>query len=97
MSASLFDLTGRVALVTGSSRGLGRAMVEGLAAAGARVVVNGTDATRVNAAVRELAAAGHAAEAAAFDVTDEVAVMRAFAGFDERDLAIDILVNNAGI
>mgnify|MGYP003417164885 CR=1 FL=1 len=97
MSASLFDLTGRLALVTGSSRGLGRAMVEGLAAAGARVIVNGTDAGRVNAAVRELAAAGHAAEAAAFDVTDEAAVMRAFAGFDERGLAIDILVNNAGI
>jgi gluconate 5-dehydrogenase len=97
MSPALFDLTGRTALVTGSSRGLGRAMAEGLAAAGARVVINGTDAARVDAAVRELVAAGHAAEAAAFDVTDEAAVLQAFEGFDARGLAIDILVNNAGI
>jgi gluconate 5-dehydrogenase len=97
MSTTLFDLTGRTALVTGSSRGLGRAMAEGLAAAGARVVINGVDAARVEASVRELAAAGHAAEGAAFDVTDEAAVMQAFAAFDARGLAIDILVNNAGI
>ncbi len=97
MSTSIFDLSGRVALVTGSSRGLGRALAEGLAAAGARVIVNGVDAARVTTAVSELAAAGHAAEAAAFDVTDEAAVLRAFEGFDARGLAIDILVNNAGI
>ena len=97
MSPSLFDLSGRVALITGSSRGLGRAMAEGLAAAGARVIVNGTDQARVAAAAQELAAGGYAAEGAAFDVTDEAAVLRAFAGFDARGLAIDILVNNAGI
>jgi len=97
MSTTLFNLTGRTALVTGSSRGLGRAMAEGLAAAGARVVINGTDAARVDLAVRALAAAGHAAEAAAFDVTDEAAVVHAFEAFDARGLAIDILVNNAGI
>ena len=97
MSTTLFDLSGRTALVTGSSRGLGRAMAEGLAAAGARVLINGTDPARVGAAVAELSAAGHGAEAAAFDVTDEVAVVRAFAAFDARGLSIDILVNNAGI
>jgi gluconate 5-dehydrogenase len=97
MSTALFNLAGRTALVTGSSRGLGRAMAEGLAAAGARVVINGTDSARVDAAVRELQTAGHAAEAAAFDVTDEAAVVRAFEAFDARGLAIDILVNNAGI
>ena len=97
MSASIFDLSGRVALVTGSSRGLGRAMAEGLAAAGARVVVNGTDAARVDAAVRELQQAGRQAEGAVFDITDEAAVLQAFEGFDQRGLAIDILVNNAGI
>ncbi len=97
MSTALFDLTGRTALITGSSRGLGRAMAEGLAAAGARVVINGTDVARVDEAVRELAAVGHTAQAAAFDVTDEAAVVRAFEGFDARGLAIDILVNNAGI
>ena len=97
MTSDLFDLAGRTALITGSSRGLGRAMAEGLAAAGARVVINGTDAARVEAAVRELHAAGHAAEGSVFDVTSEAAVTQAFAGFDARGLAIDILVNNAGI
>jgi len=84
-------------LVTGSTRGLGRAMAEGLAAAGARLVINGTDAARVEAAVREFTVAGHVAEGAAFDVTDEAAVVRAFETFDARGLAVDILVNNAGI
>jgi gluconate 5-dehydrogenase len=97
MSQTLFDLSGRVALVTGSTRGLGRAMAEGLAAAGARLVLNGTDAARVEAAVREFTVAGHVAEGAAFDVTDEAAVVRAFETFDARGLAVDILVNNAGI
>jgi len=97
MNSSLFDLSGRVALVTGSSRGLGRAMAEGLAAAGARLIINGVDPARVDATVKELVAAGMAAEGAAFDVTDEAAVVRAFEAFDQRGVAIDILVNNAGI
>lgn len=93
----LFDLTGRTALVTGSSRGLGRAMAQGLAAAGARVILNGTDAARVQAAVDEMRAAGFQAEGAAFNVTDEPAILQAFEGFDRRGVAVDILVNNAGI
>jgi gluconate 5-dehydrogenase len=97
MGNPLFDLTGKTALVTGSSRGLGRAMAEGLAVAGASVIVNGTDAARVQATVDELRAAGHQAEGVAFDVTDEPAIVSAFKGFDERGIAIDILVNNAGI
>jgi len=97
MNPSLFDLSGRTALVTGSSRGLGRAMAEGLAAAGARVIINGVDAARVEVAVQALLAAGAAAEGAAFDVSDEAAVMSAFTGFDQRGVAVDIVVNNAGI
>ena len=97
MASTLFDLSGRTALVTGSSRGLGRAMAEGLAQAGARIIVNGVDAVRVQDTVAQLEAAGLEAEGAAFDVTDEAAVVGAFAGFDQRGLAIDILVNNAGI
>lgn len=97
MSNPLFDLTGRTALVTGSSRGLGRAMAEGLAAAGAKLLVNGTDPARVETAVAEFRAAGHQAEAAAFDVTSEADVLRAFDAFDMAGIAVDILVNNAGI
>ena len=97
MSTSLFDLSGRTALVTGSSRGLGRAIAEGLAKAGARLVVNGTDPARVETAVAEFRSAGHATEGAAFDVTDEAAIVNAFGSFDAKGMAIDILVNNAGI
>ena len=97
MSLSLFDLNGRTALVTGSSRGLGRAIAEGMARAGARIVVNGTDAARVETAVGELRAAGLAAEGAAFDVTDEATIVQAFERFDKAGIEIDILLNNAGI
>src|SRR5580700_7681804 len=97
MTTALFDLTGRTALVTGSSRGLGRAIAEGMARAGARIVVNGTDPARVEAAVAEFRSGGYAAEGAAFDVTDEAAVVAAFERFDAGALAVDILVNNAGI
>ena len=97
MTNPLFDLTGRPALVTGSSRGLGRAMAEGLANAGAKVIVNGTDAARVAKAVDEMRTAGMQAEGLVFDVTDEAAIVRAFADLDARGIAVDILVNNAGI
>src|SRR5215470_9960803 len=97
MSMSLFDLSGRTALVTGSSRGLGRAIAEGMAKAGARLIINGTDPVRVDAAVAECRAAGHQADGAAFDVTDEAAVVHTFERFDAAGIAIDILVNNAGI
>ena len=97
MSLSLFDLTGRTALVTGSSRGLGRAIAEGMAKAGAGLIINGTDPGRVETAVGELRAAGFVAEGAVFDVTDEAAIVKAFEGFDKAGTVIDILVNNAGI
>lgn len=94
---SIFDLTGRTALITGSSRGLGRAMAEGLAVAGARVLINGTDPSRVTEAVADFRNAGHEAEAAPFNVTAEDEVKAAFDGFDAAGIAVDILVNNAGI
>ncbi len=97
MPSSLFDLTGHTALVTGSSRGLGRAMAEGLAAAGATVVLNGSDAGRLADAATAMRAAGHDVHESRFDVTDESAVEAAFAGFDAAGIAVDILVNNAGI
>ncbi len=97
MSHALFDLAGRTALVTGSSRGLGRAIAEGLAKAGARLIVNGVDPGRVETAVAEMRAAGYAADGAAFDVTDETNIVEAFKRFDAAGIEIDILVNNAGI
>ena len=95
--AGLFDLSGRTALVTGSSRGLGRAMAEGLAEAGAALVLNGADEGRLAGAAAALRAAGHTVHEACFDVTDESAVVDAFARLDAAGIAVDVLVNNAGI
>jgi gluconate 5-dehydrogenase len=97
MNAKLFDLAGRTALVTGSSRGLGHAMAEGLADAGAAVVLNGADAQRLAEAAEEMRAAGHTVHEARFDVTNEVEILKAFASLDAQGISIDILVNNAGI
>jgi gluconate 5-dehydrogenase len=97
MSTTLFSLAGRTALVTGSSRGLGRAMAEGLARAGAKVFINGTNATRVDDAVAAMRLQGLVAESAVFDITDEAAITSTFAAFDAAGIAIDILINNAGI
>jgi gluconate 5-dehydrogenase len=97
MSAQLFSLEGRTALVTGSSRGLGRAMAEGLAAAGAAVVLNGSDEGRLASAAEAMEAAGSRVYQARFDVTDEAAVIAAFERFDRDGIEIDVLVNNAGI
>jgi gluconate 5-dehydrogenase len=94
---NLFDLSGRTALVTGSSRGLGKAIARGLAQAGASVILNGVNAERLKEAAAEMRAEGFAARACGFDVCDETAVVAAFAGLDAEDVAVDILVNNAGI
>ncbi|MDI7862027.1 SDR family oxidoreductase [Rhizobiaceae bacterium n13] len=97
MNSPLFSLEGRTALVTGSSRGLGRAIATGLAEAGARVVLNGIDAARLANAADELRAKGYNVLVEAFDVTDEASVVAAFERLDAAGVAVDILVNNAGI
>ncbi|MGG5819108.1 SDR family oxidoreductase [Falsiroseomonas sp. HW251] len=93
----MFSLAGRTALVTGSSRGLGNSIAEGLGRAGAALVLNGSDQARLDAANEAMLARGYTVHLAAFDVTDEAAVVRAFAELDARGIAVDILVNNAGI
>jgi gluconate 5-dehydrogenase len=93
----LFDLTGRTALITGSSRGLGRAMAEGLAAAGAAIVLNGSNPDRLATAAAEMRAHGTLVHEACFDVTNEPAVVALFERLDREEIAVDILVNNAGI
>ena len=93
MGLGMFDLGGRRALITGSSQGIGFALAQGLAAAGAAVVLNGRDPGRLAAAAAQVPGAG----VLAFDATDHDAVRAAVDGY-ERDIgAIDILVNNAGM
>jgi gluconate 5-dehydrogenase len=92
-----FSLAGRTALVTGSSSGIGYTLAAGLAGAGARVVLNGRDASRLEAAAAGLREAGLAVETAAFDVTDAQAVAEAVQRIEAQVARIDILVNNAGM
>ncbi|MGO4742553.1 SDR family oxidoreductase [Serratia quinivorans] len=95
--STLFDLTGKTALVTGSSRGLGFSYAEGLAAAGASVILNGTQAATVQAAVDRLQSQGLKARGFSFDVTDESAIEAVFSQLDEEQVEVDIVINNAGI
>lgn len=94
----LFDITGRLALVTGSSRGLGRSLATALAHAGARVVLHGRDTAALAAVRDELAAAtGTAPATVVFDVTDADAVERGVVALADEHGVPDILVNNAGV
>jgi gluconate 5-dehydrogenase len=97
MTESLFDLTGRTALVTGSSKGIGLALAEALASAGARIVLNARDAGRLEQTRCVLAAHGYQVDAAAFDVTDAEAVRQGIEHIESTIAPIDILVNNAGM
>ncbi|TMV68056.1 SDR family NAD(P)-dependent oxidoreductase [Thioclava sp. BHET1] len=93
MSITLFDLTGKRALISGSSQGIGLALAHGLAQAGAEVVLNGRDGAKLAAVAETIPGA----RGLAFDVTDAVAVRAAIDGFEAEVGPIDILVNNAGL
>lgn len=92
-----FRLDGRVALITGSSGGIGLALATALAQAGARTVLNGRDASRLQAAQKRLQDHGLHAELAMFDVTDAAAVRAGVAAVETSVGPISILVNNAGM
>ncbi len=96
MSTQLFDLTGKRALVTGSTGGIGLGIAVGLARAGALVAINGRDGARTADRVAELAAEGLNVRACAFDVTDSAQIDAAIDAFEAREGGLDILVNNAG-
>jgi 2-deoxy-D-gluconate 3-dehydrogenase len=93
---SLFDLTGRVAIVTGGNGGIGLGMAEGLAAAGAAVVLAGRNARKAEGAVKGIRDAGGKAEFAEVDVVSEDSCRALIDGAAARHGRIDILVNNAG-
>jgi gluconate 5-dehydrogenase len=96
-SLPLFDLTGRRAFITGSSRGIGLAYAHAVAEAGAEVVLNSRKQEDVDRAVEEMRAAGHTAAGYAFDVADPAAVEEHVARMEAELGPVDILFNNAGI
>ena len=93
----LFSLAGKVALITGASRGLGWAMAQAMAAAGGHVVLNGRDPAVLAERVQTLVQDGLSASSAPFDVTDEAAGVRAIAEIAEAHGRLDVLIANAGI
>ena len=93
MTSSLFSLTGRRALITGSSQGIGFALTKGLIESGARVVLNGQDTEKLAAAAGNLGGA----ETLAFDVTSHEDAREAVDSFEAKQGAIDILINNVGM
>ncbi|WGW05702.1 SDR family oxidoreductase [Tropicibacter oceani] len=93
----LFDLSGRRALVTGSSMGIGMALARGLSQAGASLVLNARNAERLEESAQTLRAAGATVDTLPFDVTDAAAARAAIDGYEAQHGAIDILVNNAGM
>ena len=98
MGISLFDLTGKIALVTGSTHGLGMAMAKGLGKAGATIIVNGNSSqTKIDDAVLEFKKEGIKAFGYKFNVANESEVIAAIAKIESEVGVIDILINNAGI
>lgn len=97
MTNPLFDLSGRWALVTGSSQGIGNALAVGLAQAGAKIVLNGRDTAKLENAARAMRSDGHDVATLPFDATDADQVRAAIDRFERETGAIDILVNNAGM
>jgi gluconate 5-dehydrogenase len=93
----IFDLTGKVALITGSSQGIGFALAEGLAEAGAKIILNGRDEKKLITAKKKLQQKYEDISYLSFDVTDYSSVERKIAQYFDQNSGIDILVNNAGM
>ncbi|MGE6605541.1 SDR family oxidoreductase [Halomonas sp. NPDC076908] len=94
---TLFDLTGRTALITGSSGGLGLAMARGLAQSGAQIIIHGRNHDKLEAARNALCEEGYSVLTTSFDVSDETAIEQALEALNADGINIDILVNNAGV
>nr|WP_306266142.1 glucose 1-dehydrogenase [Pararhizobium sp. IMCC3301] len=96
MALSLFDLSGKTALVTGASRGLGRAMAIGLAEAGANLIVTSRNLDALEDTRTQISKAGGTAHPLELDVQDVSSIAERFAAIDQKYAGLDILVNNAG-
>ncbi|KEO86861.1 2-deoxy-D-gluconate 3-dehydrogenase [Erythrobacter sp. JL475] len=97
MTRNLFSLTGRVALVTGASSGIGRVIAKGLADAGAKVVALARRADRLDDLVREIEQSGGIAMSAQADVTDQASIERAFDDAEASFGTVNVIVSNAGV
>ena len=97
MTLEMFNLSGKRALITGSSQGIGFALARGLAGAGAEIILNGRNQAKLATAQQELGDDVATVHSLAFDATDHEAVRRAVDGFEAEVGAIDILINNAGM
>ena len=97
MSQNLFDLTGKNALITGSSRGIGFALAEGMGNAGSRIMLNGTNRGRLTDSVKNLTEKKISVFGSVFDVSDEGSVNKQITRIEKDFGPIDILINNAGI
>jgi gluconate 5-dehydrogenase len=95
--SELFSLTGKRALITGSSQGIGYALAQGMAEAGAEIVLNGRDTVKLAAAATKLRENGATVYELSFDATDHEGVRAAVDAFESGTGPIDILVNNAGM
>jgi gluconate 5-dehydrogenase len=97
MMNALFDLTGKIALITGSSRGIGFGIARGLGQAGATIILNGRNAERLNRAVSALSQEGLKVYGYSFDVSDSKQIDQNISTVEREVGPVDILVNNAGI
>lgn len=93
----LFSVQGKRVLITGSSRGIGQLLAQGLAQYGAKIIINSSHAAQAELSASQLVSAGYCASAVAFDVTNKMAVNQAIDQIEQHMGAIDVLINNAGI
>src|SRR5690606_5236908 len=96
MADTLFDISGKIALVTGGTSGIGRMIAEGFAARGAKTYITGRDQSRTDRAAEEIRGAGGECFGLAVDLSEPDAPARLIAALRERESRLDILVNNAG-
>ena len=94
---NLFDISGKLALVTGSTQGLGISLAKGLASAGCKVVLNGRDEKKLNNAVEQFNKDGFEVYGSVFDVTNEEQINSEVEKIESKIGTLDILVNNTGI